>query len=67
MDDDEDTPAATVNENDRVNGWRTHVLIEAGYPVAIAEQLAAGDVDLHKAVELVQQGCPPQTAAQILL
>jgi hypothetical protein len=43
-------------------------LIEAGYPVSIAERLAAvSEVDLHRAVELVTAGCRPAVAALILL
>jgi hypothetical protein len=54
-------------ERDRVAGWRLHVLIEAGYPVHLAERVAHSDVDLHRAVELVQQGCDARVAAEILL
>jgi hypothetical protein len=43
------------------------VLIEAGYPLHLAERLAATEVDLHRAVELLRQGCEPTTAAEILL
>jgi hypothetical protein len=51
-----------------VESWRLHVLIEAGYPLPLAEKLAAAlDADLHEAVELVHQGCDPRTAAEILL
>jgi hypothetical protein len=55
------------NESEKVAGWRLHVLIEAGYPVPLAERLAHSDADLHSAVELVRQGCEPKTAAEILL
>lgn len=44
-----------------------HVLMEAGYPALLCERLAASEVDLHEAVELVKSGCRPETAAQILL
>jgi hypothetical protein len=54
-------------ERDKVAGWRLHVLMEAGYPVSLAERLAHSDADLHSAVELVRQGCEPKTAAEILL
>jgi hypothetical protein len=44
------------------------VLIEAGYPLQLAERLAASDADLHLAVELVSsRGCAYETAAEILL
>lgn len=55
------------DERAKVHGWRLHVLIEAGYPVGLAERLAESDVDLHDAVELVEQGCGPDVASQILL
>ena len=56
------------SERAKVESWRLHVLIEAGYPLPLAEKLAAAlDADLHEAVELVGQGCDPRTAAEILL
>jgi hypothetical protein len=50
-----------------VESWRLHVLIEAGYPLHVAERLAASEADLHLAVELVGNGCAHATAAEILL
>ena len=55
------------NERAKVEGWRLHVLIEAGYPLSLAERLAGSEADLHRAVELVQQGCEPKTAVEILI
>ncbi|HEY7692164.1 MAG TPA: hypothetical protein VH816_07445 [Gaiellaceae bacterium] len=55
------------NERAKVQGWRLHVLIEAGYPLPLAEKLADSDADLHDAVELVASGCTHETAARILL
>jgi len=55
------------DEQDRVEGWRLHVLIEAGYPIDLAERIAASSADLHRAVELLENGCPPALAAEILL
>jgi hypothetical protein len=55
------------SERSKVEGWRLHVLVEAGYPLPLAEKLAASDADLHRAVELVAQGCDHETAAEILL
>jgi hypothetical protein len=51
----------------KVESWRLHVLIEAGYPLPLAERIAASECDLHHAVELVAKGCDPTTAAEILL
>ncbi|TMK80240.1 MAG: hypothetical protein E6G45_01140 [Actinobacteria bacterium] len=55
------------SERDKVAGWRLHVLIEAGYPLPLAERLAQSEADLHTAVELVRQGCEPKTATEILI
>jgi len=56
-------------ETDRakVQSWRLHILIEAGYPLPLAEKLADSEADLHAAVELVRSGCAHEIAAQILL
>ena len=54
-------------EREKVASWRLHVLIEAGYPVHLAERVAHSDVDLHRAVDLVEQGCEATVAAEILL
>jgi hypothetical protein len=61
------TIGSEQDERAKVQSWRLHVLIEAGYPLAVAEQIAESDADLHDAVELVEQGCAHETAAQILL
>jgi hypothetical protein len=55
------------DEQSKVESWRLHVLIEAGFPLPLAERVAASEADLHVAVELVTQGCKPVTAAEILL
>lgn len=55
------------DERVKVENWRLHVLIEAGYPVEVAGELAHSNVDLHKAVELVRSGCDASLAATILL
>ena len=56
-----------TNERSKVESWRLHVLIEAGYPLSLAERLAASEADLHVAVHLVHNGCTHATAAEILL
>lgn len=56
------------NERAKVESWRLHVLMEAGYPLPLAEKLAAAlDADLHHAVDLVARGCDPRVATEILL
>ena len=54
-------------EQAKVESWRLHILIEAGYPLPLAEKLAASGADLHVCVDLVRSGCDPITAAEILL
>lgn len=55
------------DEQAKVEGWRLHVLVEAGYPTELAQELAASEVDLHEAVGLVEEGCAPEVATRILL
>jgi hypothetical protein len=55
------------SEREKIAGWRLHVLVEAGYPVHLAERVAHSEVDLHRAVELVKRGCDATVAAEILL
>jgi hypothetical protein len=56
------------DERGKVESWRLHVLIEAGYPLPLAERIAQSAADLHEAVELIERrGCAPEVAAQILL
>ena len=62
-----EAPLSNENEPARVESWRLHILLEAGYPVHLAERLAGSEVDLHNAVELLTRGCDPPTAAEILL
>jgi hypothetical protein len=54
-------------EREKVESWRLHVLVEAGYPLTLAEKIAHSEVDLHRAVELIGSGCTYETAAEILL
>jgi hypothetical protein len=56
------------DERGKVESWRLHVLMEAGYPLPLAERIAQSEADLHEAVELVGlRGCSADVAAQILL
>jgi hypothetical protein len=56
-----------TGDREKVESWRLHVLIEAGYPLPLAERLAGSEADLHLAVDLVTAGCAPKTAAEILI
>jgi hypothetical protein len=47
--------------------WRSDQLVEAGFRLALAVQLAQdARYDLHALVELAEQGCPPELAVKIL-
>ena len=55
-------------EKERVEHWRAEELVRAGYDPSDAIALAARhDIDLHLAVELVEQGCPHDMAIDILI
>ncbi len=55
-------------EEERVFEWRLEELFRGGFSDVLAVELAAArDVDLHEALDLVARGCPPDTAARILL
>jgi len=62
-----ETPLWNENEPAKVESWRLHTLLEAGYPVPLAERIAGAEVDLHDAVALIRRGCDPTVAAEILL
>jgi hypothetical protein len=58
----------TETELERVEHWRAQELIRAGYEPSDAVALAARhDIDLHRAVELITQGCPYELAIDILI
>ena len=51
-----------------VEQWRVDELVRAGYDEAAAKTLAQRmDVDLHRAADLLRNGCPPDLALNILL
>jgi hypothetical protein len=61
------TIAAPVDDT-RVELWRFERLRAAHCPPDAAMTLAASrDVDLHRALGLLADGCPPETALDILL
>ena len=56
------------NESELVFEWRLTELMRAGFPEQLALELAVtSHVDLHAAIELRSRGCPPETAARILI
>src|ERR671935_65771 len=54
--------------DEEVVAWRVEQLLRAGSDHASAQILARrGHVDLHEAVDLLEHGCPPKIALEILL
>jgi hypothetical protein len=50
-----------------VEAWRLRRLVDAGFPLRLALELAATPgVDLHALFALLDRGCPPELAARIL-
>jgi hypothetical protein len=59
---------ASETEMERVEHWRAEELVRAGFDPSDAVALAARhDIDLHFAIELLEQGCPYETAIDILI
>ena len=55
-------------ESTRVERWRAEALEKAGYDPVSAHELAThSHVDIHRAIALVENGCPPELAVQILI
>jgi len=60
-------PTRTARERETVTSWRIERLVGAGYAEDAALVLALDrEVDLHLAVSLLERGCPPDTALEIL-
>ena len=62
-------PAVEIVETEveRVERWRAQALERAGYDSERALELAARpDVDLHRAIQMLENGCPPDLAVLIL-
>ena len=56
-----------LEEAERVYYWRLCRLLDLGYGMAEAEEIASADVDLHALERLVVVGgCEPKLAASIL-
>lgn len=59
-------PEAT-SDLDKVESWRFNCLLRAGWQLEHAQAIAImTDVDLHRACEMVVQGCDSELALRIL-
>lgn len=64
-----DMKAATSTGHDRddVFAWRRSQLVRSGFPHQLAGRVADdARYDLHRLIELVEKGCPPELALRIL-
>lgn len=65
--DEFNNPREELPEEVNVAGWRLLGLLEAGYDLESAQEVARAPVDLHYACDLVtKKGCPADLAAKIL-
>ena len=50
-----------------VNRWRREQLVLSGFSLPLAARIARDPgYDLHRLIQLVEQGCPPGLAVRIL-
>jgi hypothetical protein len=50
-----------------VNRWRREQLALSGFSLPLAARIARDPAyDLHRLIQLVEQGCPPEVAVRIL-
>jgi hypothetical protein len=62
------TTLTATTEDELILSWRFERLQRAGYDDGQALEVAVRhDVDLHRATDLLERGCPPETALRILL
>jgi hypothetical protein len=62
----EDYSTPGVDDRPKVRAWRIKQLVAAGYMVGEAQVIAGSEADLHRAVEMLEQGCDPALAVKIL-
>jgi hypothetical protein len=61
------TTIASERTRPEVERWRREQLVDSGFPLSVAAQLAKDPrYDLHALIELVERGCAPDLAARIV-
>ena len=61
------TLASLKPEDASVNRWRREQLVQSGFSLPLATRIARDPrYDLHRLIQLVEEGCPPELAARIL-
>jgi hypothetical protein len=60
-------PGPVTGPASDVEAWRLRRLLDAGFPLPLALELATTPgIDLHALLGLRDRGCPPELAARIL-
>ena len=58
---------STAGERSEVLAWRRSQLVRSGFSQRLAAAVARDSrYDLHRLIELVERGCPPELALRIL-
>jgi hypothetical protein len=61
------TLASLKPEDAAVNRWRREQLVQSGFSLPLAARVARDpQYDLHRLIQLVEQGCVPELAVRIL-
>jgi hypothetical protein len=61
------TKTAQERREQQLVGWRRGQLVQAGFSLRLAARLAKdARYDLHRLIELAEQGCPPELAVRII-
>jgi hypothetical protein len=56
-----------LTEQELVERWRAQELERGGFPEEIADELSTRtDIDLRRAIQMIENGCSPELAAAIL-
>jgi len=59
--------APTQHVPEDVFAWRRSQLVRSGFSQRLAGRVAHdGQYDLHRLIELVERGCPPELALEII-
>ncbi len=62
------TAVREETELERIERWRREELERGGFPQEAAKQIARRhDIDLRAAIAMLERGCTPELALQILL
>jgi hypothetical protein len=65
LEQDQERLAASEEER-RLLEWRLRQLLRLGVSPLLAEIAAPGRLDLHELERLIERGCPPDTAVEIM-